>query len=330
MRIRSWPCWAIGVVALAAPLSHGQLVCPAPDADAGTVKSGQVLSHAFRVVNRGGVAVEVVGGRTSCGCVAPLIRERTLAPGQETTVLLEINTLTQAVGPQSWSLALHSRPVGSPDADDVLTLTVRGTVVAEVRVEPTTIVLSADAPAPVVTLTDARPRPLNVVDVRTTLPSLVARLGETRQDAAGRVVRTVLLEVRPDCPVGRQEAVLSLTTDDPAYPELRVPVTVRKQARGGVRATPAEVTWGGFGSGPLPSRLVRLTAAGDAEVAVEAVEADHPALTCTWARGPGNAATLKVQADRTKIPGESLRSAVRVRLGGTGEVLTIPVSCSLR
>ncbi len=330
MRSRTWACWAILVAAVAAPPAPAQLVCPAPDADAGTVKSGQPLAHAFQVVNRGGVAVEVVGARTSCGCVAPLIRERTLAPGQETTVLLEINTLTQAVGPQSWSVALHSRPVGTADADDVLTLTVRGTVFAEVRVEPTTLVLSAGAPTPVVTLTDARPRPLNVVDVRTTLPSLQARLGEARQDAAGRVVRTVLLEVRPDCPEGRHEAVLSLTTDDPAYPELRLPVTVRKQARRGVRAAPAEVTWGGFGNGPLPARLVRLTAADDAEVAVEAVEADHPALTCAWARGPGNAATIKVQADRTKIPGESLRATVRVRLAGTGEVLTIPVSCALR
>src|SRR5262249_34994849 len=147
-----------------------------------------------------------------------------------------------------------------------------------------------------------------------------ARLGETRQDA-GRVMHAVMLEVRPDCPEGRHEAVLSLTTDDPAYPELRVPVTVRKQARRGVRATPAEVSWGGFGNGPLPSRLVRLTAADDAEVAVEGVEAGHPALTCTWARGPGNAVTLKVAADRTKINGESLRAAVRVRLG-TGEMLT--------
>jgi hypothetical protein len=296
----------------------------------GEVKCGQPLSHSFQVINRGSVAVEVIGARTSCGCMVPLIKERTLAPGQETTVLLEINTLTQAVGPQSWRLTLHSRPVGRPDADDVLPLTVRGTVIAEVRVEPTALVLSADVPAPTVTLIDSRPRPLNLIDVRTTLPSLQAQVGTVRVNAAGHTVRTVLLEVRPDCPEGRHEAILSLYSDDPAYPELRLPVTVQKSPRSGVRATPAEVTWSGVGSGPLPSRLLRLTGANDAPVLIEAVEADHPALSCTWASGPGNAATLKVQADRTKMDGDGLRTTVRVRLAGGAGVLTISVFCSLR
>jgi hypothetical protein len=317
-------CWAILVGVLTAAPASAQLVCPAADADVGTVKCGQPLSHSFQVVNRGVVAVEVTGARTSCGCLVPLIKQRILAPGQETTVLLEINTLTVAIGPQSWRLTVHSCPVGRPDAEEVLPLTVRGTVIAEVRVEPTTLVLSADAPAPVVKITDSRPRQLNIVDVRTTLPSLQAR------QVAGKGGYFVQLEVRPDCPEGRHEAILTMTTDDPAYPELRLPVTVQKRSRSGVRAIPAEVTWGGVGSGPLPSRLLRLTGADDAPVQIETVEADHPALSCTWARGPGNAATLKVQADRTKMDGDVLRTTLRVRLAGGAEALTIPVFCSLR
>ena len=232
----TWACWALLVTALWPTAAPVQLICLAAEAEVGTVKSGQPLTHTFTVVNRGPGAVEMIGTLTSCGCVAPLVGERVLAPGQETTVRVEINTLVQAVGPQSWTVTLHSRPVAQAEADDALTLTVRGSVVAEVRIEPTTLILAADAPVPAtLTLTDIRPQPLRLLAVRTTLPSLRADLDEAKQDGAGKAVRTVRLTVRPDCPPGRHEAIVSLHTDDPAYADLRVPVTVLKSDRHSVR-----------------------------------------------------------------------------------------------
>ena len=40
--------------------------------------------------------------------------------------------------------------------------------------------------------------------------------------------------------------------------------------------------------------------------------------------------TLRVQADRSRLGGEGLRTALHVRLAGSDEVLTIPVSVAPR
>jgi hypothetical protein len=66
----------------------------------------------------------------------------------------------------------------------------------------------------------------------------------------------------------------------------------------------------------------------DGAVAVERVEADDPAVVCTWAAGPGECATLKVAIDRAKLPAEGLRSAIHVHISKPlSETITVPVSC---
>jgi hypothetical protein len=163
------------------------------------------------------------------------------------------------------------------------------------------------------------------------LPVVGAGLGVPRRVVVGRWCRGVRVEVLPDCPEGRHEAVLLLLTNDPAYPALRVPLTVTKRSRATVRATPEEINLTAPGAGPLPARIILLAGADDRPVVVERVESDDPAVQCRWAPGPGPRATLKVQVDRARVPGAVLRATVRVHLGGpTPQTLTVPVLCTLK
>lgn len=327
--LRSLPVVLASLATLAGGAARADLFCPAPTVDAGEVRSGAPLAQPFSLVNRGSETVEIVGVRPSCGCIRPEVRPLVYPPGQEGALLLEVNTLTQAAGPHAWTLQVVYR---CGDREEGLTLTVTARVVTEITVEPPVLALSTDtAIAHEITVTDRRDKPLELLSVQASLPFVRAALGEPRRDEQGRRCRPVRVEVLPDCPEGRHEALLLLLTNDPAYPALRVPLTVTKRPRAAVRATPEEISLTAAGDGPLPARIVLLAAADDRPVTVERVEADDPAVECRWAPGPGPRATLKVQVDRARVPGAALHANVRVHLGGpTPQTLTLPVTCTLR
>ena len=309
--------------------ARAELFCAQPTVDKGEVRSGAPLAQPFTLVNRGAAPLEVVGVRPSCGCIRPEVRPLVYAPGQEGCLLLEVNTLTQPAGPHAWTLQVVYR---CGQREETLTLGVTARVVTEVSVEPPVLALSTDsAIAHELTVIDRRDRPLDLLAAQASLPQVRASLGEPRRDDQGRWCRAVRVEVLPDCPDGRHEAVLHLLTNDPAYPELKVPLTVTKRPRAGVRATPETISLSATGPGPLPSRLVQLAGADGRPVVVERVVAEDPAVQCRWAPGPGPRATLKVQVDRARVPGAVLRSAVHVHFGGpTPQALTIPVICTLK
>jgi hypothetical protein len=95
-------------------------------------------------------------------------------------------------------------------------------------------------------------------------------------------------------------------------------VTVFREPRRRVTAVPAgaNIVAGG-------SALVQLRAADGTAVQVEAVEAKPP-LTCRWAAGPNERATVRIGLDRSQWDGKPFAGEVRVRVNG--ETLTIPVS----
>jgi hypothetical protein len=305
------------------------LECAEPVFRAGDVRSGVPLAHRFAFVNRGPDAVEITDVRPSCGCLTPRLGQRRYGPGEGGTLLLEVNTLTQPPGPHTWRAVVHYRSGGQ---DHELELLLCAKVITEVQVQPASLSMSTDtALGHEVTVTDLRDQPLAVRGAQTSSPHVRAHLGQPHRDGAGHWASTIRLEVLPDCPEGRHDEVLLIVTSDPAYPELKVPLTVVKRSPQRVSATPATVEISGTPGQPLPSRIVLLGCAGDEEVAVERVEADDPAVRCQWAKGPGPRATLKIQVDHTRLSGGTLHGAVRVHIVKPApQTVTVPVACALR
>jgi hypothetical protein len=316
--------------ALAAPAGalRADLRCPEPVFRAGEVRSGVPLRHRFRLVNGGPTPVEVAEVKPGCGCLRPQLDRRLFRPGEEGTLDVEVNTLTQPEGPNTWRVVV--RLAGGAQAELPLFLT--ADVVSEVSVRPANLVLYTDtALSSALTLRDRRPRPLTVRAALTTCPHVRAQVSGPRRDEAGGWSWGIALEVQAGCPEGRHEAALHLHTADPTYPELQVPFTVVKRSPRQVRAVPAEVSLLGSGGQALPARVVLLGSADGRPVAVEAVEASHPAVRCTWAPGPGPRATLRIQVERDRFAGDTLEASVRVRLSKPGpQALVIPVRCALR
>jgi riboflavin biosynthesis pyrimidine reductase len=96
-----------------------------------------------------------------------------------------------------------------------------------------------------------------------------------------------------------------------------------------VTATPEAVTITAAAGQPLPSQLVLIRSADEAAVAIESAEADDPAVTCRWAAGPGNMATLRVLVDRGKMKDPKLSATLRVVVNGpVHQTVSIPVRCA--
>ncbi len=309
-------------------LAHADLECSQPIVDKGEVKSGLPLAHRFIFRNGGGEAVEITDVHSSCGCLTPKVVKRHLQPGESGELVMDVNTLTQPAGLHSWRITLRYK---CGEMERELSLYIRARIVTEISVEPPSLAIYTDTTIRhEITVIDRRTEPLIVRAVPSSSPHVRTQLGELRRDDAGHWRRKILVEVLADCPEGAHEETLRICTSDPLYSELKVPFTVVKRAHRLVSAAPASVVLSQAADQPLPARIVLLSAAEDADVHIERVQSDHPAIDCRWAQGPGHQATLKIRVDRKQIPGDRLRAYVHVHLSRpAAETITIPVSCLL-
>jgi hypothetical protein len=287
-----------------------------PAIDAGEVRVGPVLVRRFTFDNAGPEPLTVTELKASCGCLTPALPQRTYRPGERGELALEVNTLSQPAGPNRWTVQVGYR-CGDRGGEVTLELTAR--LKQEIEITPAALVfrgggaLTAD-----VRVCDHRPRPLRVKSLTTSAPYLRASDADGLTPAGHRGIR---VEVAADCPEGRHAETLTITTDDPDYRAIQVPVTIIREPKRRVTASPARVTLTGG------SALVQLRAADGQPVQVEAVETSTPALTGRWAAGPGSLATVRVSLDRAKWHGEALTGEVRLRLRAPGgEAVVIPVA----
>jgi hypothetical protein len=326
---RTLPVVVVVLLALSAPAARADLSFANPAVSVGEVRSGTPLRQRFAFVNDGPGHVEILDLQPSCGCVRPKLDKRSYAPGERGELMLEVHTLSQPAGENVWRLRVSYRAAGEPRTADLI---VRGRIVAEVMVRPAVLTIFTEAVAAhEIRLTDLRSRPLIVTGVSTSAPFLkgefkgwvtVAGLAVVGQEAI------IGLSLGADCPDGRHEETVTISTDDPEYRELTVPVTVIKRPKQKVTASPSSVSLVTPHGQPVPSRIVLLRPAGAGAVVVDRVEADDPAVVCTWAQGPNDCATLKVGIDRGRMPADGLRSAIHAHISKPiSEIITIPIMC---
>ena len=296
------------------------LRCMPPSVDLGEIRGGPVRKHRFELINDGKEVIEIVELPRSCGCLEPRLDRRSLQPGEKTVLLVELRTSGQPNGLRSWNLRVRYRD-GDTMRETLLVLT--ATIHNQVTVQPSILALEVrDTLKQEVVVTDLRAKPLKVLAVQATDPALRS----TVQPQAGGVTK-ILLEVKStDLKPGRHDAMLNIITDDPLYSPLQLPIALSRAETAAVTVTPPHVQTRVNSDVLLASTLVRLRPADGQRVVIASVEADDRGITCTWAAGPGNGATIKVQVDGRRLESRTGAQIVRVRLSQpTNEVLTIPV-----
>ena len=164
------------------PVPAIPLVVDKERVDLGTVKAGPVLPATFRIKHSGTVGtIVIIGVETGCGCLKTTATKMTLPAGETSDLSVEINSLTQAEGPNSWRFVInfkHEIPGTVQAIVGTKSLVVTAKLEREIVVTPPMIAFSTSGEASqTIALTDRRPGgDIKVSHATTTSPHLVATI----------------------------------------------------------------------------------------------------------------------------------------------------------
>jgi len=290
----------------------------------GDIKGGPPLVHTFELVHKGTGTLTITKVEAGCGCLRQLLSVNTLQPGETAKLTIDVNTLTQPDGPNRWQISVGYKveSPGLPQQVGELLLQITATVSREVSVTPPQLGFSTSGVASqTLTVMDSRAKPFTVIKAGTSSPHLTAEVGP-REVGKGQIIT---VKLAADAPAGHTDQIVTLITDDPAYPEFRVPVRVLKRGAGTVTAAPETVAVR-FAAGQTEvSTLVQLRAADGKPLGVSRAESDHPGVTVKWAPGSGSVAVVRVTVTQAAAV-QAGSCNVRVRLSEPdGPEVVIPV-----
>ena len=313
--------WFIGSVWLLGGQS-ADLRFTDPSVNLGEIRGGREIRRTFTFTNAGNRDIEITEVRPGCGCMAPRLSAKQLKPGEQGTLDIDLRTLGQAEGPHTWTAHVRYR---SGNSEGELPLRISAYVINDIQLQPASLrLISRGAMTQELTLVDTRPQPLRIESLHTSSPFLKARVvGQARTDAGHRQIK-LALELAATCPVGQHSETLAIHTTDAEYRTLVVPVAVTMESAAALAAQPSLLEIRTLPDRPPLTKFVRVQTSLPGTVSIEKVEADHAALTCTWSRGPGSAATIRV-----RVAGglsERLEATLRVHVASPRpEILQVPV-----
>jgi hypothetical protein len=220
--------------------------------DFGSVPRGPTLQYPFRLVNTTKTTVSVANVRVSCGCVTATALKGTLAPGEETSVLAQMDTRRFSGAKTVTIYVQFDRP-----AWEEVRLWVQANSREDVSVNPDAIAFGrakrGTAPTSTVTVTFLGNTGSQITDVQSDSNYVQTNLKEvSRQDA--EVSYQLTAKVRPDTPVGKWYTDVWLQTNNPGMPRVRVPLTVEIESA--LSVSPPKVQFGSVKVGGEAERRV--------------------------------------------------------------------------
>lgn len=303
-------------VLLACAAAPPSLSVDSSKVDRGEVRGGPILKQTFRVANNSAEPIAIAGLDSGCGCLRRSVSKNELKPGDSADVSMDVNTLTQPDGPQSWSLKLRYRPASLAKAasDEVLELKMSAKIVREVSVTPPMISVSTEAAATAsIVLADSRAAPLTVKKVVSSSPHVVAKW---KTDAKGRFA--IELAIAAELPAGTYDETVVIHTDDVHYAELNVPARIVKRAKNAVNAYPESLELDA-----VESRGIVQFRRGGSPVEIASATSESNDVTVTASKGSGPVATVKVVLGPKAMAG---KSEVKVKFAEpVGAEFTLPI-----
>jgi hypothetical protein len=220
--------------------------------DFGSVPRGPTLTHPFRIVNKTNAQVHISSVRVSCGCTSAQALKTTLAPGQETAIVISMDT-RRFVGSKNVTVYVQ---FDQPKFDEVQ-LWVQANSRDDVSVLPESLALgkikrgaSASATATVSFLGNQKWE----ITGATCDSNYVQTSCELVRREGGEVAYKVTATMRPDAPAGKWFTDVWLKTNNPASPKIRVPLTVEIEAP--LTVSPTTVGLGEVKAGKIAERKV--------------------------------------------------------------------------
>lgn len=195
--------------------------------DLGPTQPVVELQGKFRFRNRGSQSVKLETVQPSCGCLQPLVSGKEFAPGEDGQIILRMRPANESPGKKEYYADVKYT---DPEPREVrltfkLELPERG-----ITVKPRALLvyqLSNEKTIQELKIFDSRDKPARIKDVSVNSPLVGVELGDRKPGETGGIETTVQVIVDGEVSPGRHDAVITVYTDDPDTPELRVPVIIQ-------------------------------------------------------------------------------------------------------
>jgi len=220
--------------------------------DFGVVPRGPAVTYPFRIVNNTNAPVQITNVRVSCGCTSARALQSNLAPGQETAILVEMDT-RRFSGSKNVSIYVQ---FGQPKFDEVR-LWVQANCRDDVSVLPETLAfgkIKRGAPATTsatVTLVGNLNWQITGISCES---NYVKPAFEQIKRSGSDVTYKLTADIRSDTPAGKWFTDVWLQTNNAAAPRIRLPLTIEIEAP--LTVSPKTVGLGEVKAGKLAERKV--------------------------------------------------------------------------
>lgn len=192
-----------------------------PKFDFGEIYQGEKVLHIFEFVNVGDETLKIDQVKSSCGCTAALVSEKSILPGSKGELRANFDS-TRFRNDVSKTIYLYSNDPVRP----VMQFHIKGRVLETVAVEPAQINFGNVAAKKVVTTTvllrNQGKKPLSLGKPHSTAEELVVRMPETSFASGDEVTLELRLTPKPGQP--RFSGYVLVPVDGVPKNELRIPV----------------------------------------------------------------------------------------------------------
>jgi hypothetical protein len=220
--------------------------------DFGSVPRGPMLTHPFQLTNRTNQNLHIAGVRVSCGCTSASAVKTSLAPGESTAIMAQMDT-RRFVGPKTVTIYVT---FDQPQWEEAR-LWVSANSRDDFAMNPDTLnfgqVKRGASPEAATNVTFYGYGYWQISEARGESNYVQTKVNEVRRDGA-EVTYQVLARLRSDTPVGKWYTDVWLTTNHPALPRLRVPLTVEIESA--LSVSPNIANLGQIKSGEVAERRV--------------------------------------------------------------------------
>jgi len=199
--------------------------------DLGRVTPTSELRATFVFRNRGSQPVEISEVAPSCGCLVPYVSTRKVEPGELGRIVLRMQPANELPGRKE--LFADVKYADPQPRETRLTFKLE---LPEERllVRPKALLFYQSSDQPVtreVLVTDTREPSARILDASVNSPFVRVAPGRRHALESGGTEQHIDVTVQGDVPAGRHQALLTIRTDDPLSPVLRVPLVIDSPRR---------------------------------------------------------------------------------------------------
>jgi hypothetical protein len=236
-----------------APASTADAMFQELSKDFGSVPRGPTLRHLFQFKNTTNASITVYHPRVSCGCVTATAKATMVAPGEDSAIIAEMDTM-RFTGAKSVTIYVQ---LGVGNYIEEVRLWVQANSRDDVSVNPSVLAFThirrGSTPSAAATVTFLGNGLLHVTEVTSESNYVQTVLREAKREGA-EVAYQVTASLRADTPAGKWYTDIWLKTDNALIPRVRVPLSVEIQSS--LNVSPSLVSLGDVKVGATVERKV--------------------------------------------------------------------------